>query len=93
MQRVLMGTQLIVWKWMSFRDGACVLTLARPRKQNLRLQPYGPIRAHHCCGRGVRQADEVLPLLLLSTTPRVHVREEENVISGRRWMIPGCRRS
>lgn len=40
-------------------------TLARSREEHLRLQPDHAIGVHHCCGCRVRQADEVLPLLLL----------------------------
>lgn len=42
-----------------------VSTLTRSREENLRLQPDRSISVHHRCGSGVRQADQVLSLLLL----------------------------
>lgn len=50
---------------MVLSSDCCVTTLARPREQHLRLQPDHPIGVHHCCGCGVWQTDQVLPLLLL----------------------------
>lgn len=42
-----------------------VCTLARTREQHLWLQPDHPVSVHGCCGCGVGQTDQVLPLLLL----------------------------